>query len=76
MTKAKKKITLKNRAATKKAADNIAAKRSAKALRARHIAVVCGEVESKRLPNGRIPRGAILKVVDDNNVWWHAVKAV
>jgi hypothetical protein len=37
-------------------------------LKARHIACLCSEIESKRSANGRISRGVIQKVVDDNKL--------
>ena len=69
MTKTIAKTKRKNKSIKKKAsADNTAAKRSAKALKARHVACLCSEIESKRSANGRIPRGVIQKVVNDNKL--------
>ena len=55
-----------NKKGAKKKASDTVAKRSAKALKTWHVARLCAQVESQRLANGRIPRGTITKVVDDN----------
>ena len=62
MTKTIAKMKGKNKNIKKKA------KRSVKALKARHVACLCSEIESKRSANGRILRGVIQKVVDDNKL--------
>jgi hypothetical protein len=69
MTKTIAKTKGKNKKVKKKAsAENTAVKRSVKALKARHVACLCSEIESKRSANGHIPWGVIQKVVDDNKL--------
>jgi hypothetical protein len=66
-TKAKPKQNNK-KAEKKPSAENVAAKRSAKALKARHVACLCSEIESKRSASGLIPRGVIQKLINDNKL--------
>jgi len=49
----------------KKAKEEIAAARKTKVLKARHIAFICAEINSKRLPSGRLRRGELEKVLKE-----------
>jgi hypothetical protein len=41
--------------------------KATRALKARHLDSVCAEIESLRASNGRIPRGELMKVYEQNN---------
>lgn len=43
-----------------------AASKATKALKARHLESVCAEIESRRSSTGRIPRGEITRVLNEN----------
>ena len=44
----------------------IASARKTRALKARHIAYICAEINSKRLPNGRLRRGELEKALKEH----------
>ena len=49
-----------------KAANHDKSTKATRALKARHVASICAELESKRTSTGRIPRGEILRVFNVN----------
>jgi hypothetical protein len=58
--KTKKKTNVKTR-------EDVAVARATRALKARHLASICGEIDCQRCKHtGRIPRGVILKVLNAN----------
>ena len=46
--------------------EEIASARKTRALKARHIAYICAEINSKRLPNGRLRRGELEKALKEH----------
>jgi hypothetical protein len=49
-----------------KAANHDKSTKATRALKARHVASICAEIESKRTSTGHIPRGEILRVFNVN----------
>ncbi len=64
-----KKTTSKSGKKAAKGAKNMKAakpgNKASKALKDRHLASVCAEIDSKRSSKGRIPKGEITKVFND-----------
>jgi hypothetical protein len=50
----------------KKSKEEIASARKTKAIKARHIAFICAEINSKQLPNGRLRRGELAKALKEH----------
>lgn len=74
MTKSSKKTLTKGRTVKKtkkkknvKTKEDVAFARATRALKARHLASICGEIDCQRCKDtGRIPRGVILNVLNAN----------
>jgi len=48
--------------------EEVASRRKTKAVKARHIAYICAEINGNRLPNGRLRRGAITTALNEHKM--------
>jgi hypothetical protein len=63
---ARKNIKKATKKTVKAKQNSVASSKTARALRARHLQSICVEIESRRSSNGRVPRGEITKVLNEN----------